>query len=514
MAEVLGREEVALSAATGATTRASGEDVLVVEGLECSFGATRALGGVDLCVRAGEVVALLGENGAGKSTLIKILAGVHRPTAGSIRLGSDAFPHGLDAADARKHGLAFVHQDLGLLGPLSVAENIAHVAGFCSSHGLISWRRQLSLAHELLRDWEIDIDPATPVERLEAAQQSLVAVARALATEARLIVFDEPTAALPRHDVELLYGAVDRLRAAGVAVLYVTHRLGEVTRLADRAVVLRDGEVVGNVAVAESSERELVELIVGSALHPRTAAASVRPDDKLLSLQDVSGHAVDRVTLTLHRGEILALVGLLGAGHRSVGRMVAGVDRVVDGGMRLEGEPFRPRSPREAQRCGVVFIPADRLRDAAFPSLETATNLSLRDRPTIALASSRRDRTAATRVIGDWGVVPAAPDARFGSLSGGNQQKVVLAKWMTPQPTVLVAEEPTAGIDVGARSVIYERFAAATSNGVAVLLVSSDADEVAAVAHRAIVFEHGRPKVELSHDELAPERIAQECYSA
>ena len=503
-----------MPAATRATTRTSDEDVLVVEGLECRFGATRALRGVDLRVRAGEVVALLGENGAGKSTLIKILAGVHRPTAGSIRLGSNVFPHGLTPADARTQGLAFVHQELGLLDRLSVAENIAHVAGFCRSRGLISWRRQRSLAHELLRDWEIDIDPATPVERLEAAQKSLVAVARALATDARMIVFDEPTAALPRHDVELLYGAVDRLRASGVAVLYVTHRLGEVTRLADRAAVLRDGELVGTVAVAESGERELVELIVGAALHPRTAAAPVQPDDELLALRDVSGHGVDRVTLTLHRGEILALVGLLGAGHRNVGRMVAGIDRAVHGEMRLEGEPFRPRSPREAQRRGVVHVPANRLSEAAFPSLDTATNLSLRDRFATALASSRQERAVAARVFADWGVVPAAPDTTFGSLSGGNQQKVVLAKWMTPLPAVLVAEEPTAGIDVGTRSAIYERLAGAARKGMSVLLLSSDTDEVVAVADRAIVFADGRPKVELSHAELSPGRIARECYSA
>jgi ribose transport system ATP-binding protein len=503
-----------VTAATCATTRTSDEDVLVVEGLECRFSATRALRGVDLRVRAGEVVALLGENGAGKSTLIKILAGVYRPTAGSIRLGSKLFPHGLTAADARTHGLAFVHQDLGLVDRLSVAENIAHVVGFCSSRGLISWRRQLSLAHELLRDWEIDIDPATPVERLEAAQKSLVAVARALATDARLIVFDEPTAALPRHDVELLYGAVDRLRAAGVAVLYVTHRLGEVTRLADRAAVLRDGELVSTVAVAESSERELVELIVGVALHPRTAVTPVQPDDELLALRDVSGHGADRVTLTLDRGEVLALVGLLGAGHRNVGRMVAGIDRAVHGEMRLEGRPFRPRSPREAQRRGVVHVPANRLSEAAFPSLDTATNLSLRARSAIALASGRQERAVAARVFGDWGVVPAAPDTTFGSLSGGNQQKVVLAKWMTPLPALLVAEEPTAGIDVGTRSAIYERLAGAARKGMSVLLLSSDTDEVVAVADRAIVFADGRPKVELSHAELSPGRIARECYSA
>jgi ribose transport system ATP-binding protein len=501
-------------AATRATTRTSEEDVLVVEGLECRFGATHALRGVDLRVRAGEVLALLGENGAGKSTLIKILAGVQRPTAGSIRLGPHVFAHGLTPADARAHGLAFVHQELGLLNRLSVAENIAHVAGFCTSHGRISWRRQSSLAHELLREWEIDIDPAMPVERLEAAQKSLLAIARALATDARMIVFDEPTAALPRHDVELLYGAVDRLRVAGVAVLYVTHRLGEVMRLAERAAVLRDGNLVGTVTVAESSEHELVEMIVGSALQQHTAVAPEQRDDEVLTLRNVSGNGVDGVTLTLHRGEILALVGLVSAGHRNVGRLVAGVERILEGEMRLAGEPFHPRSPREAQRRGVIHVPADRLTEAAFPSLDTATNLSLRDRSTVARASARRERAVAARVFTEWGVVPAAPDTTLARLSGGNQQKVVLAKWMTPLPAVLVAEEPTAGIDVGTKSAIYGRLEAAAKNGMSVLLLSSDTDEVVAIADRAIVFSDGHPKAELSRAELSPGRIARECYSA
>ncbi|MHB8469413.1 MAG: sugar ABC transporter ATP-binding protein [Gaiellaceae bacterium] len=495
------------------TTRTSDEDVLVVQGLECRFGATWALQGVDLRVRGGEVVALLGENGAGKSTLIKILAGVHRPTAGTIRLGSVDFPHGLSAADARLQGLAFVHQDLGLLESLSVAENIAHVAGFSRSRGLISWRRQLARARELLSEWEIEIDPATPVERLEAAQRSLVAVARAVATDARMVVFDEPTAALPRHDVELLFGAVDRLRAAGVAVLYVTHRLGEVARLADRAVVLRDGRLVGTVRVAESSEAELVELIVGIAVEQHTVTAGERGGE-LLSLRAVSGDTAEGVTFTLHRGEILALIGLLGAGHRNAGRMVAGADRPTAGEMRLAGEPLAPRSARDAQRRGVGYVPADRRGVAGGSGKDTATNFALRDRSAISRASARKEQSAAARAFDDWSVVPRSPNATFTSLSGGNQQKVVLAKWMTPAPTVLVAEEPTSGIDVGTRTAIYDRLSTAARAGMSVLLLSSDADEVAAVADRAIVFADGRPKLELSRAELSPDRIARECYSA
>jgi ribose transport system ATP-binding protein len=494
-----------------ATARTSEDDVLAVEGLDCRFGATQALRSVSLAVRAGEVLALLGENGAGKSTLIKILAGVERPTAGTIRLGDDVFAHGLTPDQARAHGLAFVHQDLGLLPGLSVAENIAHVAGFARRGGLISWRRQLAFARELLARWEMDIDPATPVDRLEAAQRSLVAIARAVAVDARVIVLDEPTASLPRHDVELLYAAVGRLRAAGVAVIYVTHRLGEVTRLADRAAVLRDGALVGVVTVGETSERAIVELIVGAKLDHAASAPGARQDE-LLTLHEIGGDGADAVSLTLHRGEILALVGLVGAGHRTVGRMVVGAASATRGEMRLAGRRFEPRTPREAQRRRVVYVPGDRLREAAFPTLDTGNNFALRDRSTAALASLRKERAEAARVFEAWRVVPPSPAAPFAALSGGNQQKVVLAKWMTPRPDVLVAEEPTAGIDVGTKSAIYDRLAEAAHAGTAVLLLSSDADEVAAIADRAIVFAHGTPRIELARHELSPARIAQECY--
>jgi ribose transport system ATP-binding protein len=496
---------------TPSTAGTSEDDVLAVTGLECRFGATHALRGVSLSVRAGEVLALLGENGAGKSTLIKILAGVVRPTAGTIRLGDDVFPHGLTADQARRHGLAFVHQDLGLLPGLSVAENIAHVAGFARRAGLVSWRRQVALARELLARWEMDIDPSTPVDRLEAAQRSLVAIARAIAVDARVIVLDEPTASLPRHDVELLYGAVERLRSARVAVVYVTHRLGEVARLADRAAVLRDGSLVGVVAVADTPEHAIVELIVGAKLDRVNTPPGAR-NEELLSLHDVAGEGADGVTLSLHRGEILALVGLVGAGHRTVGRIVVGAEPTTGGEMRLAGERFAPRTPREAQRRGVVYAPGDRLREGAFATLDTGNNFALRDRSTAALASLRKERAEAAKAFAAWGVIPQSPDAPFATLSGGNQQKVVLAKWMTPRPDVLVAEEPTAGIDVGTKNAIYERLADAARAGSAVLLLSSDADEVAAIADRAIVFGHGTPRLELARHELSPTRIAQECY--
>jgi ribose transport system ATP-binding protein len=275
--------------------------------------------------------------------------------------------------------------------------------------------------------------------------------------------------------------------------------------------VLRDGSLVGVVAVRETSEQEIVELIVGAKLD-HAASAPGAAQDELLTLLEVGGAGTDGVSLTLHRGEILALVGLVGAGHRTVGRMVVGAEAATQGEMRLAGERFHPRTPREAQRRGVVYVPGDRLREAAFPTLDTGNNFALRDRSTAALASQRKERAEAARVFEAWRVVPPSAAAPFAALSGGNQQKVVLAKWMTPPPDVLVAEEPTAGIDVATKSAIYERLSEAARAGTAVLLLSSDADEVAAIADRAIVFGHGTPRIELARHELSPTRIAQECY--
>jgi ribose transport system ATP-binding protein len=256
-----------------------------------------------------------------------------------------------------------------------------------------------------------------------------------------------------------------------------------------------------------------VEMIVGTKLTAHTAAPGAAREE-LLHLRELAGPGAEDVTLTLRRGEILALVGLVGAGHRTVGRMVAGIERATSGGMELAGKRFRPRTPRDAQRSGVVYVPGDRLAEGAFPTLDIGTNFTLRDRATRVFASIRKERAAAGRVFGEWNVVPRSPDMPFAALSGGNQQKVVLAKWMTPAPEVLVAEEPTAGIDVATKSAIYARLADAARAGTAVLLLSSDADEVAMIADRAVIFGHGTPKIELSREALTAARIAQECYAA
>lgn len=488
--------------------------MLEVRGLAKSFGETQALRGVDLDIEAGQVVALLGQNGAGKSTLIKTLAGLQRPSAGTIRVGEHRFEHGLRPSQAHEAGLAFVHQDLGLVEGLSVAENVAHVTGFATRRGLISWRRTRDFAHDLLRRWEFDVDPGQRVSDLDPVQRSLVAISRALAREARVVVLDEPTAALPSHEVETLFGAVDRLRAGGVAVLYVTHRLSEVSRLADRIVVLRDGERVADLAAGQLGEGEIVDLIVGEQQRGERRDLVAAGTETLLELANVRDHgSVNGVSLRLRRGEILGLVGLVGAGHRSIGRMVAGAETLAGGSMRLGGSAFRPGSPREALARGVAFLPGDRLAEASFQEFDAASNFWARPAAGTFL-NARAERGRAAETFAAWDVQPANPGLPFRAFSGGNQQRVLLAKWLDTAPSVLVVNDPTAGVDVGGRAALYARLLDAAAQGVATLLVSSDAEEVAEIAHRAIVFGDGQPICELERTDLSVDRIALECARA
>lgn len=487
--------------------------VLSIRGLRRSFGQTRALGGVDLDVHAGEVVALLGKNGSGKSTLIKILAGVYHPDAGTVEVGGELFTHGLSSSHSAAAGLAFVHQDLGLILEFSVAENIAEVAGFRTRHRIIAWREQRAVATEELARWGFDIDPAAPVATLDPPHRALVAITRALATDARVIVLDEPTASLPGHDVEILFSAIRRLRSKGVAVLYVTHRMGEVPEVADRVVVLRDGLAVADKAVSAVSQEEIARYIVGDAVPAVHRRHRSRYDEPVLELRQVTGGRALDVSLAVRRGEILALVGVVGAGQRAAGRIVAGAERARGGAMHLNGHPYRPNSPRDAVTQGVSYLPPDRVREGGFSAFDTATNYWLRRRSDrwIRLASERR---TAGEVLQEWAITPSEPTAPFATLSGGNQQRVLLAKWIGTNPSLLVVEEPGAGVDVHAREALYARLEAVAEAGIPVLLVSSDSEEVADLADRAVVFEEGRVIGMLEGGELTPERITLECSQA
>jgi ribose transport system ATP-binding protein len=479
--------------------------LLEVSGVSKAFGGSRALNGVDFEVHAGEIHALLGENGAGKSTLIKILAGVYRADAGTVRFRSvEADP------TVRAMPVSFVHQELGLVDTMTV-ENIALVSGYPNYRGLISWRKVGAKAKRVMETIGVDLEPDRPVSSLSMAERSLVAIARGLAVDARLFLLDEPTAALPADDVARLFKVLRRLSADGIGVVYVTHRLDEVFQVADRVTVLRDGQRAGVARVDEITPAGLIALIVGrrlSEVFPTPPALNGSP---VLEVIEVKTPHAGPVSFTLHIGEILGLVGLRGAGHDSIGRAIFGDAPLLAGSIVVAGADAGIPAPLRMIRRGIGFVSSKRREEALAESLSARENLFLN--PTIrgsrcsTLLRPRIELQRALDVLRRFDVRPPDPSIDVSSLSGGNQQKLVLARWMELGGRLLVLEEPTFGVDIGAKAEIYAMLMKRLAEGGAVIVVSSDFEEVASVCHRALVFNRGRVAAELSREELSQSTI-------
>jgi ribose transport system ATP-binding protein len=480
--------------------------LLEVRGLSKHFGETRALDGVDIAFRAGEVHALLGENGAGKSTLIKILAGVYHADGGALLWRGTP----LDPEHARPP-IAFIHQDLGLVDEMTVAENIAIIAGYPLRGGLIDWRRMREAAAETLARMGGGIAPDVPVGSLSAAAKSIVAIARALAVKADLVVLDEPTAALPEADVALLMAVLHRLRAEGIGILYVTHRLDEVFRIADRVTVLRDGRKVMDSALGETSPQALVHAIVGRRLEQQSNIPPLTRSEIVLEAEAIAAGGAGPVSFSLMEGEILGLVGLRGAGHDVIGRAIFGDQPLQSGRVLLGGAALKLDGPRAGTRRRIGFISSKRREENLAPNLTVRENLFMN--PALLGVGSFRpiarkaERSRAKDVLRRLSVRPPDTEKPILVLSGGNQQKAILSRWIEADCRVLVLEEPTIGVDVGSKAEIYDLIGAALAEGLAVLLVSSDFEEVARICHRALVFDRGRASTELPRAALTVARL-------
>jgi ribose transport system ATP-binding protein len=453
--------------------------LLRVEGLVKAFHGNRAVDDVSFDVPAGRIVALLGENGAGKSTVIKMLAGVYQRDAGRILLDGTEM--------AGRDGISFIHQDLGLVEWMTVAENIALVAGFPGGRRPISWTAVRAQAERTLALIGGGIDPDTRVFDLPRTERSLLAIARALHGGSRLLVLDEPTASLPAADVERLFVVLRRLREAGVGMIYVSHRLDEIFQIADDVVVMRNGRVVGAA--------------------PTTTGAPAAVGDRVrLALRGVHAGDVGPVDLSVRAGEVVGLVGLRGAGQEEIGRAVAGVTGVRAGEMTLDGAAFAPRHTGMAVRAGVGFATSNRESDGIAAGLSVRENLFLNPavwgRRGHVPARQRAERQRAAELVREFDIRPADPERAIETLSGGNQQKVIIARWFGVGRAVAVLEEPTMGVDVGAKSDIYALLRQACERGTAALVVSTDLEEVAAICHRALVFQRGRVSHELAGADL------------
>ncbi|MEU3339803.1 sugar ABC transporter ATP-binding protein [Streptomyces sp. NPDC002144] len=484
------------------------EPLVRVRGLTKRFGATVALAGVDLDVHAGSVLALLGPNGAGKSTLIKVLAGVHHADSGRVTVAG----HPLGTHAASRH-MSFIHQDLGLVDWMTVAENIALTAGYPRRAGLISWRRTREHCAEALRVVAGHLDPDAPIAGLAPAERSLVAVARALAARAELIVLDEPTARLPAADCARLFHVLHTLRERGHAILYVTHRLDEVYEVADTVAVLRDGRLVSHGSSASHGPARLVRDITGgepAGHHPFTAPPG---GAAVLTLEGVRTAATGPVALELGQGEVLGLVGLTGAGHMDLARALAGSRPLLAGRALLGGRPYRPRTVAQAVGHGVALVPGDRQREGCLAGLTVRENLLANPRAGGLSAprwiSPRRERAEAGALIERFSVRPRDSEAAIATLSGGNQQKVMIGRWLRLGLRLLILEDPTASVDIGAKAAIHRLLDEARAAGLAVLLVSSDFEEVAGVCRRALVFVRGSVTAELTGSALTVSELTR-----
>jgi rhamnose transport system ATP-binding protein len=480
-----------------------------LRGISKRFGATQALADVSLDLVPGEIHALVGENGAGKSTLVKILAGVHQPDEGTILL--DGLPVQIAGpADARTLGIAVVHQEPRLFPDLSVAENVFIGHAPAGRLGSIDWGATRRAAEALFRELDVQFDVNAPVRGLSMADQQLIEIAKSLSVEARVLILDEPTASLSAHEVERLFAIVRRLRARGVAILFVSHRLDEVFVLCDRATVFRDGRHVVTMPTSALTTADLVRHMVGRAvsLFPKVET----PIGEVLLEVDVltkAGSFRD-VSFTVRSGEIVGFAGLVGAGRTEVARVLFGIDRRDAGEIRLGGRSVAFASPSAAMTAGIAYVPEDRHQDGLVLDFTIAQNVTLPILPRLfprLLVRAATERAVATEQTREFQVRMTGVEQLVGALSGGNQQKVVLAKWLASKPRVLILDEPTRGIDIGAKVEVHRIISELAASGLGIVLISSDLPEVLAMSDRIVVMHEGRISAEIARGGATEEGV-------
>ena len=477
--------------------------ILSLRNVRKSFGPIEVLHGIDLDVRPGEVVALLGENGAGKSTVSNIISGTILPSSGEMTWQGASFApaNPREAIDA---GVAMIHQELLLLPHLSIAENV-FVGRYPTRAGMVDRKTMEERAHDGLQRLGLEISPRRLVEGLSTANQQLIEIAKALTLNARFLILDEPTAALGSEETQKLFEQIERLKADGVAILYISHRLEEIKQIADRVVVMRDGEKVKEFDSADVPVRTIVEAMVGRSLDRMFPAIPTPQEETVLEVRNLTSAqgSFSDITFAVAKGEILGIAGLVGAGRTELVRAIVGIDPVSGGQVLLDGEDISPRSPKDAIRHGIVLVPEDRKQQGLVLPHSLGENFAYSNMNQVA----RRGwiTRKGTRNFADAGIVKFGvkgdSQQNADELSGGNQQKVVIAKWLARNPRVVVLDEPTRGIDVGARSSIYEIIVGLAKEGVSVIVVSSDLEEVLGVSNRVMVMAQGKQAGILTRDE-------------
>ncbi len=483
-------------------------DVLVrTESLGKSFSSVPVLKDINLEIRRGEILGIIGENGAGKSTLMKILAGIHAPTAGSVWLEGRRVEL-RRPADARAAGISLIPQELNLVEDLAVYDNVFLGAELLARGRLLDKRRMKQRTRELLAELEVDLAPEARIGTLSAAQKQMVEIAKALAFDARLLIMDEPTTMLTQHEIGVLFRLMRRLRAAGMTIVYISHKLKEVKAICDRVVILRDGELIDDRPIEAIAPLEMAERMVGRTL-TQIFPAKVPPSAEVaLEVTNLSVPGVLRdVSFRLHRGEILGLAGLVGAGRTEVAETLIGIRRASAGEVRFGGRPVRVRRPVEAVRQGLSYLSEDRQGSGVITSFTVTQNTTLVSLPRYSAApmgmiDRRAERESASHWRDLFTIRTPSLDTRLEHLSGGNQQKVSLAKSIDAQPRVLIADEPTRGVDVLAKTEIYQLIHSLAGDGISCLFISSELEEIIGMCHRVLVMRDGAVSGTLEGDAI------------
>ena len=487
--------------------------LLSLQSISKAFGGTPALREVSLTIEAGEALGLIGENGAGKSTLIKILSGVHQPDAGEILWNVEPTKFSGPIA-ALRAGIATIHQELADFENLTVAENLM-LGEPWPRHwwGGTNWSALNAEAQRRLEACELKLNPRAMFYTLSPAQRQEVAIARSLAHKAKLLILDEPTASLTEPEVERLFAHLARLKAAGVAILYVSHRLDEILKLTNRVVVLRDGARVTEYPTADATISRMVRDMVGRELasQPSHATATRERGEVIFRAENISREPLFRnIALAVHRGEIVGLAGLVGAGRSELARAIYGLYAPNSGTMTLGGKTFAPPHPSEARDRGVVYLPEERKRQGLVLDHSTASAVSmgfLKSISTLGVVANRTEQRRVRDAVGRFGIKPAEPQRPVGTLSGGNQQKALLARWLETDPQFVILDEPTRGVDVGAKAEIHRIIAELAAQGKGIILISSDLPEILALSHRILVLHSGSIAAEFSASDATQEKI-------
>lgn len=486
------------------------EPIVELSGIAKQFGSVYALRNVELTLYPGEVHALLGENGAGKSTLVKMLAGIHRPDAGTFKVHGEAVElH--TPTQSRELGIAVVHQEPMLFPDLDVAENVFMGRHPRDRFNRIDWRLMYREVEELLASLDVSISSHAPVKGLSVAEKQLVEIAKALSLQARVLVLDEPTAALSGHEVDELFAIVKRLRERGVAILFVSHRLEEVFAIADSVTIFRDGTYIVTKPIGEINTEEIIKYMVGRELSNLFPKGDATIGDVVLEVEHLTRPGVFRdVSFQLHQGEILGFAGLIGAGRTEIARVLFGVDRAESGEIKLKGKSIQVRSPRAAMKQGIAYVPEDRHQYGLVLDFSIASNITLpilQQVSRLGMVSGRQEQTIANNYSHQFNVRSSGIQQLTKALSGGNQQKVVLSKWLATNPTVLILDEPTRGIDVGAKAEVHRIISDLASEGLAIILISSELPEVLAMADRVMVMHEGRVTGTFARSEATQENV-------